>query len=365
MIIIIGSGLAGYTLVREIRKLNTSVPVAVITQDLGHYYSKPQLSTALSHQKSADQLILIRAEKFAAQFNIQLFPQTFIQNLDDLSQIIPGYTEYPNIKIILAVGAKPIMLPSFKKSLAPIYHINNLEDYTNFRKILDWETSPKKITIIGAGLVGCEFANDFINTGYDINIVAPDTYPLAKLIPEAIGTELRHALAQKGVNWQLTQFFDAERLDANNIILSAIGLAPETKLAQQAGIKIQQGIVTNQYLQTNIPHIYALGDCAEINGKLMPYVAPLALGARALAKTLLGHPTSVSYPPLPIFIKTSHYPIVVLPPALFESGEWQIERDLTAVRALFYNPDKQLKGFALGGSFASESNNWISQIHHN
>src|ERR1700722_20019716 len=81
---IIGSGLAGYTLVREIRRLDKNYPITIITLDNGDYYSKPQLSNALTHQKTPEQLVLISAEKFASQFNIKIIPHTNIKSLDSI-----------------------------------------------------------------------------------------------------------------------------------------------------------------------------------------------------------------------------------------------------------------------------------------
>jgi rubredoxin---NAD+ reductase len=144
------------------------------------------------------------------------------------------------------------------------------------------------------------------------------------------------------------------------VILSAIGLKPETALAEASGIQVNRGITVNQYLQTSQENTYALGDCMEFEGRLLPYIAPIAIAARALAKTLLGEPTPVIYPPLPIYIKTPAYPIVVLQPD-DPQGEWQIEKDKNSVRALFYHQNK-LKGFALGGAFTTESIDWVKKI---
>ena len=371
MIIIIGSGLAGYTLVREIRKLNSDLLISLITQDNGDYYSKPQLSTALSYHKSPEQLVLIKAEKFAAQFNIQLFSHTNLKNLADISNILK-YSDKAD-KIILATGASPISLANldnFKKRYN-IYAVNHLEHYKIFRQKLEEKNLKKKsVTIIGAGLVGCEFAHDLIQTGYNVTVISPDPYPLARLVPIEIGAALQQTLAEKGVSWQLNQFFDPEKFsqnyscDSDNIILSATGLKPNIDLAVSAGIHTRIGITVDSYLKTSHADIYALGDCMEINQRHMPYIAPIAIGARALAQTLSGQPTPVIYPPMPIYIKTALYPIVVLQPVIENqaSGRWHIEKQGNAVRALYYNSNQALSGFALGEKYASEASDWIKKI---
>ncbi len=377
---IIGSGLAGYSLVREIRRLDRDIPITVMTADNGDYYSKPQLSNALTNHKSPEQLVMISAEKFAIQFNINLVPNTLIQSLDNIQ----------SSKIVFATGAKAISISPSPLAVEGairagegknILSVNNLQDYQYFRKAVE---NHKNIAIIGAGLVGCEFANDLINTDYQVTIIAPEAYPLARLVPQEIGFALKKAFEQKGVNWRLGELFNPASLDCfvrqeeaglamtpgggegaqanrgREVFLSAIGLKPEITLAQDMGIKTNRGIIVDQYLQTNQENIYALGDCMEFDGKLMPYIAPIAIAARALAKTLLGEPTPVIYPPMPIYIKTPAYPVIVLQPDDSE-GEWQIEQNQDAVRALFYNNNK-LTGFALGGSFTSETVDWLKAI---
>lgn len=88
-----------------------------------------------------------------------------------------------------------------------------------------------------------------------------------------------------------------------DVVLSAIGLQPNIDLAKQAGVTTSRGILTNSLLETNQTDIYAIGDCAEVNGTLLPYVMPIMQQARALAKTLNGETTQVHYPAMPVAVK--------------------------------------------------------------
>jgi rubredoxin-NAD+ reductase len=146
---------------------------------------------------------------------------------------------------------------------------------------------------------------------------------------------------------------DGKTVDAD-LVLSAIGLRPRIDLAKAAGLSVARGILTNRLLQTNDEHIYALGDCAEVDGKVLMYVLPLMASARALAKTLAGVATPVSYPPMPVQIKTPICPVVVSPIALNAVGKWEIEAHDMNVKAGFHGVDGQLLGFALTGSFATD-----------
>ena len=83
---------------------------------------------------------------------------------------------------------------------------------------------------------------------------------------------------------------------AADMVVSAVGVRPRIDLAQGIGIATNRGIVTNRLLETSAPNVYAMGDCAEVDGHVLVYVAPLMAAARALGKTLAGEPTEVSLP---------------------------------------------------------------------
>ena len=89
---------------------------------------------------------------------------------------------------------------------------------------------------------------------------------------------------------------------------------------------------------------------------------PLMNCARALAKTLAGEPTPVSYPAMPVLVKTPAHPVVVSPPPLSEIGQWEVEVREDGVRALFYNTAHALRGMALTGSAVTEKTVWIKEL---
>jgi rubredoxin-NAD+ reductase len=193
-------------------------------------------------------------------------------------------------------------------------------------------------------------------------------WPLERLIPEQVGSALAQALEKLGVAWRFGRM--AKQIDASpvdyrltlddgsqveaDLVLSAIGLRPRTQLAQAAGIPTKRGIVVNRHLETGVPGIYAIGDCAEVEGHVLPYVQPLLIQVRALAAILAGEAVAVSYPAMPVMVKTTAYPLAVLPPAIGVQGEWHIETAEAGMRALHRSPSGELNGFALGGSETSK-----------
>jgi len=141
---------------------------------------------------------------------------------------------------------------------------------------------------------------------------------------------------------------------AADIVLSAVGLKPRIALAQAAGLKVNRGIVVNKNLQTSDPDIYALGDCMEIEGLVMPFVMPIMHAARALGATLAGKPTPVSFPAMPVLVKTPACPTIVSPPAPGAAGEWQVEAGAEGIKSLFVDASGKLLGFALNGAATAE-----------
>ncbi len=374
-LVIIGSGLAGYTLARELRKLDRQVPLRIITADDGSFYSKPMLSNALGKGKTPQQLPGASAEQMAAQVNARIDVHTRVHAIDAVKRrLTTGSGDVSYSRLVLALGADPIRLELAGDAGEAAMSINDLGDYAHFRKALD---HGHHVVIMGAGLIGCEFANDLAATGHRITVVDPGEYPLGRLLPADCGADLKQALTETGVDWyfgttveridheganyRLT-LADGNRLTAD-LVLSAIGLRPRTTLAAAAGLHCNRGIQVDRTLASSDPAIFALGDCAEVNGLVLPFVMPLMRAARALAKTLSGDTTAVSYPAMPVVVKTPACPVVMAPPAEGAAGRWQLESQQPGhTRALFLDDDQQLLGFALTGDATSDKQALTRQL---
>lgn len=373
-IIIIGTGLAGYTTARELRKVDKDAPLTLISADDGRFYSKPMLSNAFAQGKTAEQLATQDVAQMQTQLNATILANTRVSSMDAVRHTVTcdgKLLEYS--RLVLALGADPIRAPLAGDAVDQVLTVNDLADYARLRKALE---GAKRIAIIGAGLIGCEFANDLCAAGFTVHVIDPNLAPLNRLLPETAGAQLRAALVMTGAEWHanskavsvnrahdtcLVTLSDGAVLDVD-VVLSAIGLKPRVALAQQAGIKINRGIVTDRYLQTSAPDVYALGDCAEVEGLVLPFIMPIMHAARALAKTLSGTPTPVIYPAMPVVVKTPAYPIVVSPPPAGVSGAWQVGESEEGVRALFYDAQRHLQGFALTGKATSEKLTLTQQL---
>ena len=361
-IIIIGTGLAGYQLVKELRKLAPEQSIHMICADDGRSYSKPMLSTGFGKNKSADELAMASAAEMAEQLNIVIRNNTRVTRIDaEAHEIFIGDESVRYSRLVLALGAN-VMTPTIQgDAQSHIYSINDLQDYARFREAA---AGKKRVLIMGAGLIGCEYANDMHLGGFQIDLVDPSTQVLPHLLPVEAANAVQHGLAALGVNIHLqTLATEIKRASeggllvtlsnghslATDIIVSAIGLRPRLELAQSSGLATAQGIQVNRLLETSAADIYALGDCAEVEGLVMPFVLPLMACARALAKTLAGQATEVSYGVMPVTIKTPAVPVVVSPPALSAEGTWTAVGEEQNIQAEFRSQSGQLLGYALTG----------------
>ncbi|MDM3884262.1 FAD-dependent oxidoreductase [Pseudomonas sp. BCRC 81390] len=361
-VVIVGTGLAGYNLAREFRKLDTQTPLLLITADDGRSYSKPMLSTGFAKQKDADGLCMAEPGAMAEQLNAEIRTHTRISGID------PGHkrlwvgeeaVEYRDL--VLAVGAQTVQVPIEGNGGEQVFPINDLEDYARFRAAA---SGKQRVLILGAGLIGCEFANDLSLGGFQVDVVAPCEQVMPTLLHPAAATAVQGGLEGLGVRFHLgpvlarlekvAQGLEAHLSDgcviACDLVVSAIGLRPRTDLAAAAGLQTNRGISVDRQLRTSHANIFALGDCAEVDGINLLYVMPLMSCARALAQTLAGKPTAVAYGPMPVTVKTPACPLVVSPPPQGHEGAWRVEGQGSDLKVLCFDADGKLLGYALTGT---------------
>ena len=369
-VIILGTGLAGYGLAKEFRKHDTDTPLILITADDGRSYSKPMLSTGYTKEQDSDDLAHADAGTMARSLKASVWTMTKVNEIDTANQLIKvgdAQTAIHYGKLVLAVGSEVIRPPIEGDGLELVYSVNDLLDYADFRSAVT-KNEVKKVVLVGGGLIGCEYANDLINGGFEVEIVDPLGWCLPTLLPEAAGKAVQAALEEKGAKFHFGPLVTAVNKSASGVsvslnngqtltadlVVSAVGVRPRTGLAEASGIDTNRGVVTNRLLETSAPNVYAMGDCAEVNGNVLVYVAPLMAAARALGKTLAGDPTEVSYPAMPVTVKTPACPVVVAPPAPDAEGDWSISVDGNSVKGEFRNAAGELLGFALTGDATRE-----------
>jgi rubredoxin-NAD+ reductase len=365
-LVIIGTGLAGYNLAKEWRKLDGDTPLLLITADDGRSYSKPMLSTGFGKAKDADGLVMAEAGAMAEQLRAEIRTHTRVTGIDPgHRRLWIGEEAVPYRDLVLAWGAEPLRVPVGGDATEALFPINDLEEYARFRAAA---AGKRRVLILGAGLIGCEFANDLNLGGYQVSIVAPCEQVMPALLPAPVARAVQAGLERLGVRLHLgptlaslqrqgdaleAHLSDGTRL-ACDLVVSAVGLRPRVDLAAAAGLAINRGVVVDRQLRTSHANIYALGDCAEVEGLNLLYVMPLMNAARALAKTLAGEPAAVAYGPMPVTVKTPVCPLVVSPPPRGMAGVWNFEGEGADIRATCRDADGRLLGYALTGTAVQE-----------
>ena len=383
-LIIVGAGLAGWTTAREFRKLDTTMPVFLVTADSGDFYAKPSLSNAFAQGRLPAQLVSTPAAKMAETLNVTLLAHTRVEAIDTAAQTLSvrnagGLQTLAFSSLVLATGAQAIRVPVQGDAADAVMSINSLDDFAAFHARLQAGAQTpgrpqRQVLIMGAGLIGCEFANDLAQAGMRVRVVDPGPRPLAALLPPEASAALQSALEALGVQFDFDCTVRAVDQAAGQLqatlatgesvpadaVLSAIGLRADTALAQAAGLLVDRAIVVNTFLQTSAAHIYALGDSAQyasapsllsMHGSTLPYVMPIMSAARALAATLAGTPTALAFALMPVSVKTPALPLVVAAAQTGLAGHWA-----AAGEGIWHWLDDagQPRGFVLAGAQTSQ-----------
>jgi nitric oxide reductase FlRd-NAD(+) reductase len=356
-IVIIGSGFAARTLVKNIRKLDSHVPLTLIAADGMEEYSKPELSHVISQAQRAEDLIRQTAGDFAEQFNVRLFPYTFVTAIVPHAQVVKSADRsWQYDKLVLATGAKAFVPPLPGREM--MLTLNSLQEYHACEEQL---RAAKRVLIVGAGLIGCELAMDFQRAGKTVTLLDNAASILPALMPPEVSARLQHCLTANGVRLLLAaklarlearesgvraQLDDERSIDAD-VVVAATGLVPHTALAQAAGLETRRGIVVDATLQTSHPHIFALGDCAEIHGQVLPFLQPIQLSAMTLAKNLTGSPAQLTLPPMLVKVKTPLMPLHLAGETSRADLRWRITTDAAGMVAKGVDIDDKLRAFVV------------------
>lgn len=324
-IVVIGAGIAGWSTVEALRMLDSTVPITLVSACNGDVYHKPELSVAIS--RGADKAALVREAGFEAahRLGVQLMPETFAVGLSpSLQQVRTTRGSLNYTQLILAQGAKPVLPPQLPPSLC--WRVNDLAGWSGLQQAL--AQGEQSVAIIGAGMIGCELAEDFARAGHKVTLLDRNASPLAGLLPEEAGFRLLSSLVDLGVRYlggvdvadvaelecgkRIINLKVGHALEVNHVV-AATGLVTDNRLALQAGLHFERGLTVNpQTLCTSDPNIYALGDCISIDGMPCRFIEPIKYQAQAIAHAVLGlDEIKYKHSPPVIRLKTRAMPVVL------------------------------------------------------
>ena len=321
-VVIVGAGRAGWQMAQALREHDAQLPITIVTACPGNVYDKPLLSVALAKGIAPASLVRESSEQAAARLGVKLLARTQAISVSVGARALRttrGTLRYRHL--VLAHGADPIDLPNLPAALC--WRINHLDAYLKFRDQLGEPGAQpaQRVLIAGAGLVGCELANDLALAGHPVTLLDLCARPLSSLLTEAQSNELLTAwrdlpltfvggvdITGVGANGstRTVSAQDGRQFEAEHVI-AAIGLRTPSRLAQSAGLNWNDGIAVDPVtLHTNVTTIHALGDCISIGGEALRFIEPIARQARQIAATIRGDasPPYVRTAP-PVRVKTS------------------------------------------------------------
>lgn len=365
-VVIVGAGVAGWSAAEALRQAAPQRPVLLVSACPGASYPKPALSTALAQGKSADDLVQQDAATKAAELGIELRADTRVLKLDlARKRLVTGKGAIGYGQLVLALGASQRDLPLQGDAAGEVMKINDLLSYRRLRRRFD--AGAHGVTILGGGLIGCEFAEDMSTGGLAVHVVDPAASPLASLLPEPLSQQLQQRLAERGVAWHLGDTVD--RIDRSggrlrvtlasgaahetDVVIAAAGLQPNTALAEKAGLRVEGGIWTDAQMRTSDEQVFAIGDCAAVQGRVYSYIEPIQRQAQALAGAIGGVARPFAAIPPLVRVKTPALPLTICPPPGAPAGLDMAISDGPDGYRVDYRRDGELVGFVLSGREAA------------
>lgn len=274
-VIIIGAGQAGGEAAQRLRQNGFEGDITLIGEEPAPPYQRPPLSKAyLKGDIDMDRLLLRPASVYAEE-NVALLTKTRAVWIDRANKRVrvEGGRELPYDALVLATGTKPRKLPIVGADLAGVHLFRTAADADAIRPRM---VAGAKLVVIGAGYIGLEAAAVARQIGLDVTVIEAAPRPLARVTSPEVSGFFLDEHTRKGVRFVLggqvavikgkervtgVGFADGAELAAD-IVLAGIGVLPETALAEQCGLSVDNGVVTDMHCRSSDPAIYAIGDCA-------------------------------------------------------------------------------------------------------
>jgi len=301
-LVIIGAGMAsGRVIEHLVEEAPGAYDITLFNAEPRGNYNRIMLSPVLSGDKTYDEIVTHDAAWYAAQGITCRFGEHVV-GIDRDRKIVEGEKgQVPYDKLIIATGSAPFIIPVQGKDLPGVITYRDLDD-TN--AMIDAARTGGKAVVIGGGLLGLEAAAGLAERGMEVTVLHLMGHLMERQLDEAAGYLLRRDLEKRGITIKTrasTAAILGERqvegvlLEDNtgleaDLVVMAVGIRPETRLANDAGLEVARGIEVNAQMQTSDPDIYAVGECVEFDGHLFGLVAPLYDQARVLAHGLMDQP---------------------------------------------------------------------------
>jgi NADPH-dependent 2,4-dienoyl-CoA reductase/sulfur reductase-like enzyme/nitrite reductase/ring-hydroxylating ferredoxin subunit len=321
-IVIVGGGAAGFAAAEMLRRRDYKGSIVMLSSDNAAPVDRPNLSKDYLAGSAPEDWLPLRPDDFYQQADIDLRLGTTVTAIDPKARQLTtagGTIGYD--RLLLATGAEPIRLPIPGANLPHVHTLRTLKDC---RAIIDAAKSARQVVVIGASFIGLEVAASLRARGIEVHVVAPEARPMERILGPEMGDFVRALHEEHGVAFHLENTVTAigERkvtlksggtLEADFVVFG-VGVKPRLELAEKAGLKIDRGVLVNEFLETSAPDIYAAGDIARWpdshsgeNIRVEHWVVAQRQGQVA-ARNMLGH--REKYDAVPFFW-SQHYDVPI------------------------------------------------------
>jgi apoptosis-inducing factor 3 len=271
-VVIVGAGAAGNAAAEMLRREGYDGPVTLIGADEFLPYDRPNLSKDYLAGTAPEEWIPLRSADFYREQKIETFTNTSVSAIDTQRKrvTLSDGRSLAYGALLLATGAEPVRLEIPGDDLPHVCYLRTLSDS---RRIIEKAKNAKRAVVIGASFVGLEVAASLRERKLEVGVVGKGSLPLEKVLGRGLGQLIRETHEEHGVKFHLgrtpaviqdrhVQLDDGTVLDCDLVVVG-IGVRPNTSLAEAAGIATEDGILVNEFLETNVPGIFAAGDIAR------------------------------------------------------------------------------------------------------
>jgi len=298
-LVLVGNGMAGVRTLEELLKIDAGkYDITVFGAEPHPNYNRIMLSPVLAGDKTINDIILNSVEWYADN-NITLHSGDQVTRIDRINNkvVTESGQEVEYDRLLLATGSNPFIIPIPGADREGVIGFRDIADVDT---MLEAAKNHKKAVVIGGGLLGLEAANGLMLNGMEVTVVHLLDSLMERQLDKPASALLKASLEERGLKFLMeaqtasiegdgrvssVKFSDGSEIEADLVVM-AVGIRPNMKLAQEAGIYCDRGVVVNDTMQTYDPKVYSVGECVQHRDICYGLVAPLFDQARVAANHL-------------------------------------------------------------------------------
>ena len=271
-VVIVGGGAAGLAAADMLRREGYDRAVTIVSADDSPPIDRPNLSKDYLAGTAQEEWVPLRPPDYYRDRHIDLLLHSRVSSIEPNNRriVVENGNQLEFGALLLATGADPIQLPIEGATDSQVHYLRTFADS---KAIIAKAASAKRVVVVGASFIGLEVAASLRTRGILVDVVAPESQPLERVMGSEIGLFVRKLHEAHGVTFHLGQTVSkasartitlsgGTHLEADFIVLG-VGVRPSLILAEQAGLAVNRGIEVNEYLESSVPGIFAAGDAAR------------------------------------------------------------------------------------------------------